>query len=419
MKKLIIFLIIFIMFLVFFTVLQIENGKNIQMPSLESIKSLPYIDWADDVKNINKKGVTKHIQRNCFEGINVYCSRNQSNAHFMDMSGCILHTWKNEPAGAETWQHVEMYDNGDLLVIVKDRMLIKMDWDSQIKWIIHKRFHHDLAVTANGDIYALARKEDLIKICGFPLPILDDYLVVISPEGEVKNEISLYDILCEDIPFERYLDIMRWANDPQIQSGLSTPLQNGEIFLTNLHPSDILHVNTVEIIDRDVEGFCKKGDLLICALRLNLIGVIDIDRRKMTWKWGSTDLDRPHNPSLLKSGNVLVFDNGFDRGYSRILELDPVCKDIVWAYQASPLEDFFSKSRGSCQRLPNGNTLITESDRGRVFEITHSGSIVWEFYNPDILEDQKKRAPIYRMLRIGEKRDFACSRKSADSNSKK
>ena len=33
-------------------------------------------------------------------------------------------------------------------------------------------------------------------------------------------------------------------------------------------------------------------------------------------------------------------------------------------------------------RLTNGNTLITESDGGRLFEVTPEGEIVWEFINP-------------------------------------
>ena len=36
------------------------------------------------------------------------------------------------------------------------------------------------------------------------------------------------------------------------------------------------------------------------------------------------------------------------------------------------------------QRLPNGNTLITESDRGYVFEVTPEQETVWRFANPDI-----------------------------------
>ena len=65
---------------------------------------------------------------------------------------------------------------------------------------------------------------------------------------------------------------------------------------------------------------------------------------------------------------------------------------------AMPKDDFFSKSRGSVQRLPNGNTLITESDKGYVFEVTPKKEIVWRFANPDI-EDGIRQA-IWRMTRF-------------------
>ena len=44
---------------------------------------------------------------------------------------------------------------------------------------------------------------------------------------------------------------------------------------------------------------------------------------------------------------------------------------------------FFSAVQGAAQALPNGNVLVTESTKGRVFEVTRDGEIVWEFWNPD------------------------------------
>ena len=52
------------------------------------------------------------------------------------------------------------------------------------------------------------------------------------------------------------------------------------------------------------------------------------------------------------------------------------------------------------ERLPNGNTLITEGNKGHVIEVTDRDRIVWEFYNPDINIQSKKRAAIYRLTRI-------------------
>lgn len=42
----------------------------------------------------------------------------------------------------------------------------------------------------------------------------------------------------------------------------------------------------------------------------------------------------------------------------------------------------FSEYCSSADRLPNGNTLITETVRGRVIEVTPEREIVWEFLNP-------------------------------------
>jgi hypothetical protein len=101
---------------------------------------------------------------------------------------------------------------------------------------------------------------------------------------------------------------------------------------------------------------------------------------------------------MLSSGNILIFDNGAQRGYTRVLELEPASRTIAWEYRGTPPESFFSRWQGNAQRLDNGNTLITESDRGHVFEITREGEIVWEFWNPEIEDDKRKR--IYRMVRL-------------------
>ena len=48
------------------------------------------------------------------------------------------------------------------------------------------------------------------------------------------------------------------------------------------------------------------------------------------------------------------------------------------------------------QRLPNGNTMITEGDMGRVFELTPKYETVWEYlppYNPDGILYRTYRVP--------------------------
>jgi hypothetical protein len=97
------------------------------------------------------------------------------------------------------------------------------------------------------------------------------------------------------------------------------------------------------------------------------------------------------------AGNLLVFDNGGASGYgppsaialngkgiyaratSRVLEIDPVTLKLVWSY-TSPT--FYASNISGAQRLPNGNTLVTEGPAGRLFEVTQDGAIVWEYVFP-------------------------------------
>ncbi|MCM8779787.1 MAG: arylsulfotransferase family protein [Candidatus Omnitrophica bacterium] len=167
---------------------------------------------------------------------------------------------------------------------------------------------------------------------------------------------------------------------------------------------DLMHVNAITVIPRDIAGFSKKGDLLISSHNFDLVAVIDPLDAKILWLWGPGQILKQHHPTLLDNNNILIFDNGapVKRPYSRVIEVNPFTKEIVWEYKASPPEKFFSVSRGAAQRLPNGNTLITNSDSGYVFEVTKNGEIVWEFYCPEIDGKEEKRAAIYRFIRITE-----------------
>ena len=52
----------------------------------------------------------------------------------------------------------------------------------------------------------------------------------------------------------------------------------------------------------------------------------------------------------------------------------------AWTY--SDPADFYSPFISGAQRLPNGNTLVCEGRRGRVFEVTRAGAVVWDWLNP-------------------------------------
>jgi hypothetical protein len=51
--------------------------------------------------------------------------------------------------------------------------------------------------------------------------------------------------------------------------------------------------------------------------------------------------------------------------------------------------------------LANGNTLITESDNGRAFEVTDDGQVVWEFHNQHRAGDADEYvATLFELVRL-------------------
>jgi hypothetical protein len=93
----------------------------------------------------------------------------------------------------------------------------------------------------------------------------------------------------------------------------------------------------------------------------------------------------------------MLFDNKGRRaagGRSRIIEWNPNTGAVVWQYAGTAERPFESLARGCQQQLPNGNVLITESNNGRLLEITRDGQIVWEFINPDRFEGRQERIAV-------------------------
>lgn len=386
----------------------LNNHATNNLSSEKALAAFPYAKWIPAGDSIDKIGVIRHNPQKSFKGINIYSSHKSSTAYLLDMTGEVLHAWTAQTDNNQECRlgHIELCKNGDLLGNVPGKKwMVRLDWNSNLKWIREIPSHHDIDMDESGDIYTLTGDFEVVLAGFLPLPIGNEYITILSPNGTVKKKISLYEILKNEIPSDRIQKIIRWLISPKdfvrrLEKVLTPPI---DIF-DEIH--DIFHSNTVEIINKDINSIFKKGNALFCVKHLNLIGVIDLEKERLVWKWGKNDLDWPHHPTLLKNGNILIFDNGTQRKYSRIIELNPHTEEIEWQYVAKLPQSFFSAGMGANQRLPNENTLITESDKGHVFEVTKDGEIVWEFYNPEIKKRRKKRASIYRMMRITDPENY-------------
>lgn len=134
-------------------------------------------------------------------------------------------------------------------------------------------------------------------------------------------------------------------------------------------------------------GVMADGSILM-SLRTTagIIGV-DKDSGKVTLHVPPSVVSHQHAPVPLANGHILAFDNGNFRtgghvAFSRVVDIDPATNEVVWAYTDPMVSSFYTPYMGNAQRLPNGNTHITESATGRLFEVTREGEVVWEYIIP-------------------------------------
>ncbi len=192
---------------------------------------------------------------------------------------------------------------------------------------------------------------------------------------------------------------------------------------------DWVHTNSMSVLGPN--KWYDAGDtrfhpenIIIDMRDANIICIIEKSTGKIVWRVGPDYAATPalrrlgwiigqHHAHMIPrglpgEGNILVFDNGGWAGYyapnpgapdgvraalrdyTRVLEFDPVTLEIAW--QMTPKEAgflmpldanrFYSPFISSAQRLPNGNTLITEGSHGRMFEVTREHELVWEYVCP-------------------------------------
>jgi hypothetical protein len=128
----------------------------------------------------------------------------------------------------------------------------------------------------------------------------------------------------------------------------------------------------------DVDSIGGGAAFLVSPRNFDRVMAIDRETKRTRWTLGEEDdydvLHEQHNPVLLQRDPlvVLVADSENDRivEYRRT---DSGQWELVWSYSAG------LRWPRDADRLPNGNTLITDSANDRVIEVTPGREVVWEF----------------------------------------
>ena len=342
-----------------------------------------------------RRGVTRYKPDKCFNGWTLYTSGHDCAAFLVDMDGQVRHTWRLPfqdlwkhpphvdrpvPPSFVHWRRAHLFPNGDLIAMYEAAGdtpwgygLVKVDRDSNVIWSVADHIHHDLQVGSDGSVTTLAhewRDADTAPVPGaehLGRVLLDDFVLQVSSDGEVTKRVSLLDAISKS----DYVDLLTTVD--------------GEEW-------DLLHTNTVELITpefADHHDFATAGQVMLSFRSRNALAILDLDSEQIVW--ASCGAYRAqHDPDVLPNGNVMLFDNHGHAGLggpSRILEIAPETQAIVWSYAGTQSEPLYSLVRSTQQLLPNDNILITESDAGRILEITRDGDICWEYRNPATLPD--------------------------------
>jgi hypothetical protein len=338
-------------------------------------------------------GVRTYLKDEVWPGYTLFSPAFGSTEYLIDMNGMVVHTWPCVHS-----QLGELLPDGNLLVDDYGHGLSERSPSGEIVWSWKGPYHHDFEGLPGGNVVLLlARDEEPIP--GFYAPGFEpetmrtDVVAEVTRSGEIAWEFSFGDHVKElrdlaGLPWPvRYVQRDPSGEEREVGS------------------SDWAHTNTIEILPDTALGRkddrFRGGNLLFSFRALDIIGVIDREKELIVWAWGLGELDGQHQPTMLDDGRILIFDNGTYRGNSRVVELDPWGPEVVWEYQLG--SRFYSPFRSGVQGLPNGNVLVCESDAGRIFEVTRSGEVVWDYWSPFLGQGEGNQGRhIYRATRYSE-----------------
>lgn len=333
----------------------------------KQIANLGYVDFALEEAAADDSGVVFIDSERSYPGYNLITMVKPRRAELIDSAGNLVNAWHQGDGGQ--WERSVLLDNGDLLVVsfTNPHSLLRLTWDNEVLWKREGMWHHDVTQTPDGTLAGLIwvyRREPAIHA---RIDIMDSIISRFSPESQADERRSLYDVLA--------------ARPDLFTFGKGRRREASEGRKERI---DLIHANSlrwIEISDPPTDSpIYQPGNVIVCLRHQDTVVIFNWETSELLWVWGRGEIDGPHDAQVLANGNILIFDNGRENKRSRVVEVDPLSKKMVWKYEAPNPRDFYSTARGGNQRLPNGNTLITESNKGRAFEVTPEGETVWKYF---------------------------------------
>ncbi len=285
----------------------------------------------------------------------------------------LLHTFPGDVC--------RFYATGELLTYITDVGLVLLSEKQGIVWRAADQVaHHQIVMLASGDFYFLDNHWQH-RYKGQKLRF--DVVSKMSKRGQMLSMYCTYDHLEAIKP---YLPFKHPAEDNPM--GVWVDMQ-----MKTYGKEEYFHLNYLDVLPPNPnEGKARAfaaGNLLLSFPLFQMLAILDPRTYEILWTYTldpKVSTHGQHCPHMLASGNILLFVNRLvdaqGRQHSKIVELDPVSKETVWSYVATPPTAFMSETLGCVKRLENGNTLITVGDplgperKPYIFEVTRDKALV-------------------------------------------
>ncbi len=332
-------------------------------------------------------GLTYHRPQLSVKGYTLVTPLYGNACYLVDMNGRFVHQWQFDDI--QVW-NPKLMGNGNLILMGLERslqppppeqdqgtppfevrirrfggnnsVLREVNWEGEVLWE-HRdpTMHHDYHRFDNGNVMYIScveLSEDLSRQIrgGFRppreprMPLVGDDLVEVDPQGNEVRRIHTWELF-----------------DPRRDP--ICPLEARH---------EWTHINSVDVN--------PAGDIVISCRNNSRVAIIDGASGEMTWKYGSPNTAHQHHATWVGPDHVQIFDNGMHRvgalSTSSVIEVDPTKSEVVWRYEGTPREQFFSGHISGAARLEGGNVLVCEGTSGRLLEVTRSGEPAWEWWNP-------------------------------------
>ena len=388
----------------------------------------------------NTIGVTEYQPNLAEEGYTLVYPHNQPHVYLLDLCGEVVHTWTN----ADTLRPgnvAYLQENGDIVLTYRPQLfssdpiwaggggatIERRTWNNDVLWSYTLndstgRFHHDIEVKPNGNVFAIAwehfsaeealqagRDSALVPEDG----LWSEMILELSPDGNgsanVVWEWHAWDHLVQDLDASKDNFGVVSESVDKIDVNYGTP---------SSQPSDWLHINAI-----DYNPFFEH--LLLSVPTFDELWIVDYNNftpGALLWRWGNPeayDMGTEEDQQLFYQhdchwvyehvtlanpdfGKIAVFNNRVPAGdggaYSAVHLLNPAYtdyensfatdmadstylpNDFDWTYVAP--DSIYSSGLSSFQRLENGNSLICYGRFGDTREITPEGDVAWRYKTP-------------------------------------